>query len=187
MARWEVTHGRLYLIAIRSASEANPLSLRDMFPGFGQRVFAHWFTGKITFPVVPQSYWANQADPLTISLWVQDGKLSEAKKGAHGGYIRNLVSSYDDYLPAMSDLSESISVSEIEANSMVSDPSGAVPNRPFGHLNWKWEAFKAQLAADVVLRRFSYQFGYSHLHGGYASVLNNRIDQFVITSIAEAT
>lgn len=47
-ATWELRDGRLYLVAIdgtRSGGGAGSLS--DLFPDFGKRVFAHWFSGTI--------------------------------------------------------------------------------------------------------------------------------------------
>jgi len=48
---WEVVGDRLYLVALRgwlrNGQEAN---LETVFPGFPDRVFAHWFTGKLRIP-----------------------------------------------------------------------------------------------------------------------------------------
>lgn len=48
---WEVTDDRLYLVALqgllKSGAEAN---LASVFPGFEDRVFAHWFSGRLRIP-----------------------------------------------------------------------------------------------------------------------------------------
>lgn len=48
---WEVTDGRLYLTALqgwlKTGEEAN---LETVFPGYGTRVFAHWFTNTVRLP-----------------------------------------------------------------------------------------------------------------------------------------
>lgn len=46
-------------------------------------------------------------------------------------------------------------VEEIESAEIVSDPLGAVPHLPFGHLNQAWEAFKYSLQGNDELWSFS--------------------------------
>ena len=45
---WEIINDRLYLVGI-SANwlDGTPVHLEQLFPGYEQRVFAHWFTGMI--------------------------------------------------------------------------------------------------------------------------------------------
>jgi len=48
---WEVREGRLYLIGIRAQLEdGTPVTLETLFPGYPDRVFAHWFTGDLRVP-----------------------------------------------------------------------------------------------------------------------------------------
>lgn len=48
---WEVREGRLYLIGIRAQLEdGTTVTLETLFPGYPERVFAHWFTGKLRVP-----------------------------------------------------------------------------------------------------------------------------------------
>ena len=48
---WEVREGRLYLIAIRAQLEdGTTVTLETLFPGYPDRVFAHWFTGELRVP-----------------------------------------------------------------------------------------------------------------------------------------
>ena len=49
-------------------------------------------------------------------------------------------------------LLESLTVAEIEARERVSDPLGAVPDLPFGHLNTAWCEFLARNSHQAVLR-----------------------------------
>lgn len=48
---WEITGERLYLVALsgllKSGQEAN---IESVFPGFPDRVFAHWFSGTLRIP-----------------------------------------------------------------------------------------------------------------------------------------
>lgn len=47
-ATWEIRDGRLYLIAIEGTLAGGRAgSLGDLFPDFRQRVFAHWFSGRL--------------------------------------------------------------------------------------------------------------------------------------------
>jgi hypothetical protein len=48
---------------------------------------------------------------------------------------------------------------EIEAEAMVYDPLGFVPNKPFGHLNGLWVAFRDDLPEDARLWSFKAQWG----------------------------
>jgi hypothetical protein len=48
---WEITAGRLYLRSISGTlKNGADASLEDIFPGFPDRVFAHWFTGQLRCP-----------------------------------------------------------------------------------------------------------------------------------------
>jgi hypothetical protein len=48
VGRWEIIDGRLYLVGIKAHwRDGTPVRLEQLFPGYGQRVFAHWFTGII--------------------------------------------------------------------------------------------------------------------------------------------
>lgn len=48
---WEILRGRLYLIAINVLPGSRvAASLETVFPGYPDRVFAHWFTGTLRIP-----------------------------------------------------------------------------------------------------------------------------------------
>ena len=48
---WAIIDGRLYLIGISGALEGGaPASLETFFPGFPDRVFAHWYSGQVRLP-----------------------------------------------------------------------------------------------------------------------------------------
>ena len=47
-ASWEIRDGRLYLIGIQGTLAGGRAgSLADLFPEFRERVFAHWFSGRL--------------------------------------------------------------------------------------------------------------------------------------------
>lgn len=49
---WEITQGRLYLIGLKGwrAGSDDDCDMETLFPGFPERVFAHWFTGELRIP-----------------------------------------------------------------------------------------------------------------------------------------
>ena len=51
VGEWSVIKGRLYLIGITGTLEGDtPASLETFFPGFSDRVFAHWYSGQVRLP-----------------------------------------------------------------------------------------------------------------------------------------
>jgi hypothetical protein len=48
---WEIRDDRLYLIGLDAKlRDGSPASLETVFPGFPERVFAHWFNGQLRLP-----------------------------------------------------------------------------------------------------------------------------------------
>ena len=48
---WEILGQRLYLIRLQGwLQDESPVSLETVFPGYPQRVFAHWFSGTLRLP-----------------------------------------------------------------------------------------------------------------------------------------
>jgi len=48
---WEIIDGRLYLVGLTgTAKDGCEANLATVFPGFPDRVFAHWFSGKVRLP-----------------------------------------------------------------------------------------------------------------------------------------
>ena len=48
VGHWEIIDGRLYLVKVMAHWEdATPVSLEQLFSGYTDKVFAHWFTGII--------------------------------------------------------------------------------------------------------------------------------------------
>lgn len=49
--RWEITGGRLYLVAVTLGMDDEESSvIEHFFPGYPGRVFAHWYTGVLRIP-----------------------------------------------------------------------------------------------------------------------------------------
>jgi hypothetical protein len=52
IARWELHTHRLYLLGIAgNLGDGKDVILDDIFPGYPDRVFAHWFSGELRVPI----------------------------------------------------------------------------------------------------------------------------------------
>lgn len=81
-------------------------------------------------------------------------------------------------------LLESLTVDEIEARERVSDPLGAVPDLPFGHLNTAWQAFLAQCEEEAEFRRFAadWDAGWcKERREGYVEMVDGQPGRFFMT------
>lgn len=48
---WEILNDRLYLVGLRGTLKSgDEASMDSVFPGFTDRVFAHWFSGRLRIP-----------------------------------------------------------------------------------------------------------------------------------------
>jgi hypothetical protein len=77
------------------------------------------------------------------------------------------------------------SAAEIEAAERVTDPLGAVPDAPFGHLNAAWRRFLGQLPEGGRIARFSAERRTefrSELLEGYVILLDGRIGEHWVAS-----
>ncbi len=51
LGRWEIKQERLYLTEVNAEfDDDNEITMQDIFPGFSERVFAHWYTGELRIP-----------------------------------------------------------------------------------------------------------------------------------------
>lgn len=51
LGRWEIKQERLYLTQFNAEfDDDNETTIQDIFPGFSERVFAHWYTGELRIP-----------------------------------------------------------------------------------------------------------------------------------------
>lgn len=90
---------------------------------------------------------------------------------------KNSESSLDDereFAVERSHLQERLTVPRIEAREMVTDPLGAVPDLPFGHLNAAWKSFVEGAGPDDELWSFTAPWqttwGRSEIRTGYVVV-----------------
>ena len=55
VGEWEIREGRLYLVKLTGTLEGDtPATLETFFPGFPDRVFAHWYSGQVRLPMGQQ-------------------------------------------------------------------------------------------------------------------------------------
>ena len=55
LGEWDIQDGWLYLIKLSGTLEGNnPASLETFFPGYPDRVFAHWYSGQVRLPIGQQ-------------------------------------------------------------------------------------------------------------------------------------
>jgi hypothetical protein len=48
---WEIVADRLYLVGVSATlADGTPVDLETLFPGYPERVFAHWFSGTLRIP-----------------------------------------------------------------------------------------------------------------------------------------
>jgi hypothetical protein len=51
VGKWEILLDRLYLTGVSATyADGTAVTLDSLFPGFDERVFAHWYTGVISIP-----------------------------------------------------------------------------------------------------------------------------------------
>ncbi len=51
IATWSIIDDRLYLVGIdASCGDGREATLETLFPGYSERVFAHWFSGRVRLP-----------------------------------------------------------------------------------------------------------------------------------------
>jgi len=51
VGKWEILLDRLYLVSVSASyADGTAVTLDSLFPGFEDRVFAHWYTGVINIP-----------------------------------------------------------------------------------------------------------------------------------------
>jgi hypothetical protein len=91
---WDIQDGRLYLIGLngtlKDGTEAN---VATFFPGFSERVFAHWYSGKLRIPVgemleyVHMGYGSTYEEDLIIN--VENGVVTKTSV-QHNGAAEDL-------------------------------------------------------------------------------------------------
>lgn len=61
LGTWEILGDRLYLVGLEGTlGDGTPLTLEALFPGHGERVFAHWYSGELRIPQGEQLQYVHQ-------------------------------------------------------------------------------------------------------------------------------
>lgn len=90
-----------------------------------------------------------------------------------------------EFAVTRSDLQEQLTVREVVQREFVTDPLGAVPNLPFGHLHTAWSSLLASRNADAAIWSFSARWtsdwGRKELRSGYVLVCGDVIGPHMLT------
>jgi hypothetical protein len=69
--------------------------------------------------------------------------------------LPNVPTEEKEFAVERNHLVQRLTIEEVEAKERVTDPMGAVPNLPFGHLNTAWVQFKSGLSPQAAIWTFS--------------------------------
>jgi len=199
---WKVINGRLYLIKLYELSE---LDLEAFFPGYPDRVFAHWCTGTVSFSqgkllkygeyesVYERDVFIRFVKGVAVETTVRVN--GEADERAPGGYRLNVDDNLFDPLQKAAGLKADEAkpfvlgsrrdLADVEIEETVHDPLAAAPELPFGHLNAAWRRFKDEIPGGAKLWSYSaswagWKYGWdteTRRHG-YVAVEDGRLGPF---------
>lgn len=87
---WKITHDRLYLISLKGwlVDSDDPCGMEALFPGFPERVFAHWFTGELRIPqggmLEYQHMGYRSRYERDLFIMVRDGQVTSERTQVNG-------------------------------------------------------------------------------------------------------
>lgn len=89
LGQWEIVDGRLYLLELRGTLEdGSEASVVTVFPGFPERVFAHWYSGTIRIPQGRQLKYVHQGYGSTFEqdllLIIERGVVKDTRVRHNG-------------------------------------------------------------------------------------------------------
>ena len=86
VGRWEIVDDPLYLVGINAAAfRDEPVPLERLFPGDGDRVFAHWCSGKLR---VPQGWQLKYVHIGYASTYERELMLQAERGVLYGTWVR---------------------------------------------------------------------------------------------------
>ncbi len=92
VGRWEVIDDRLYLVELNGNLEnGTEVTLETLFPGFPDKVFAHWYSGTIRLPqgrqlkYVHMGYGSSFERDLLLEVEKGVIKTSRVRQNGHAG------------------------------------------------------------------------------------------------------
>lgn len=151
---WVVEQGKLYLINLDAVGDLENCSrdgcaggvfcLEDLFPGFGDGAFAHWYTGYLYFSVNQshinfQNMQTEQLERLTFVNGVC--KKNEFVVGRGDEFDFCELDLENKPLLTHTFLRNKVDIWAVEKKHLISESYGRVPTKPFGFLNHAWNIF----------------------------------------------
>ncbi len=201
---WEIIDDRLYLIDLRGTlRNGGDASLQTVFPDYPVRVFAHWYSGTLRIPqgqmleyvhagygsIYERDLMIEIEHGVLVSSFTKQNGAAKTRNGSDGYGIQappaQSFNPFEPFVVAQTDLLEQLTVQSIEQQEMVYDPLGAVPGKPFGHLNSAWINFIRDVGEDEQIWFFSATcsrcYGGKNLKKGYVIVNGNSIGRCFLT------
>lgn len=184
---WEIQDQRLYLRKLEGElTSGRPASLETVFPGWPDRVFAHWYSGMLESP---------QGRLLRVEM---NGLLPvyEAMlylEVEHGVVVGEQILAKPlprqmqgrELSPAPR-LKHRVCLEEVVVREVVSDPLRAAPDLPFGFLNPHWSAFLSRMDLDDELWAFEEAAGVCEgPKRGYAIVRGGEMIDTLMTRVVD--
>jgi hypothetical protein len=112
--------------------------------------------------------------PICLGIWIKDLHLEE---------VDETLPLREEFAVRRDDLLRLMTIEQIEQNERVSDPLGAVPDLPFGHLYAVWKKFRDELQPDDRLWTFSAAWPrgsqWATTYVGYAAVRGGTVVSFI--------
>jgi hypothetical protein len=205
VGEWEIIDDRLYLIGINGELDGIDVNLETFFPGYPDRVFAHWFSGTIRAPqgrllkYVHGGYGSIYERDLLMKIekgvvretTIRENEDSEISRTPN--LFKRITLSFQgsplkatavnppvdkEFHVQREELLRQMTMEEIEKVERVLDPLGSVPDLPFGHLHPTWERFRAALKPEYVVWAFAARWPrkqYGRHLAGYVAVDDNAI------------
>ena len=155
---WLIEDERLYLIDLEIGGDNSDDSefmdekviygLEDLFPGFEDGAFAHWFTGHLFVPLdnyeIDEDY--RESGELELLTFVKGIHISsEIVSGRHLPTSFDHLAEDDEGRKILifkkEFLVKRVDILEVEKINLISDPFSRVPSLPFGFLNSPWNSF----------------------------------------------
>lgn len=86
---WEIIEGRLYMVGLTgTAKDGSEANLATVFPGYPERVFAHWFSGEVRLPQGKQLEYVHMGYGSTyerdLFLYFEKGVITKTELISNG-------------------------------------------------------------------------------------------------------
>lgn len=187
--------------------DSTHVNLEQVFPGYSNGVFAHWFSGPVRLPHGKRLGWESggfgciyERDEFLIfergvlkrKLFRENGLGAFAWSDNSAELVTHtdLDESDDEedhFVVKRKHLVQRMTVAEIEEIELVNDPLGAAPKMPFGHLNGVWQRFLSERTNGSQLwafRAHRQNWGAVERVEGYAEVNDGIPGRFTLSYLS---